>query len=751
MVVAAVGLVLAIAGAGSPGLRTGRPLGLVQPPNRVSSSARTSADNLSYQNGPVMRSSSVYTIFWAPDGYAFPDGYEALVNRFFTDVAADSGTSSNFYSVLTQYSDDTGSIAYDSTFAGTADDTQAYPASGCTLPSDVDGGASMECLTEDQEAAEVKRFADAQGWPHGPNVEFFLYTPHGVGSCYTDAATECSYDVYCAYHSWLFDEADAEYLWANEPYPMQSLDAGARASACDTGQWPNSADTSNPDDNAADVVVESTGHEYSETVTDPLATGWVIEEPDSAYAGDEIADICSYEWFYHPVNVLGGSFADNTAYDQVINGHPYWLQGNWSNSTATNENWSGCVTTGRPTVTWPGSEPQVGNTLSGSAGVWPWTPFDAHAFTFTWLRCDPSGKKCQKVTTATQTQNSSTYTIQKADYAHTIELSVSETDDGSPLAPIVSDPTATIGGAPEVGFPPSISGAAVVGNTLSGDLGFWGVGIYPITSYAYSWIRCDDAGANCSKVRGGTTKTRFTTLSYKLTPADDRKTLALEVTATNAVATSAPADSFLTDIVGGEPEGGSPSLTGTPTVGNSLTANLDPAGWSYPPTAFKVVWTRTVGVKTTTIRTSTVKPGAAAPVYKLTAADDRARIGISVTASNAAGSSDPATASAGPVDGEPLSTAAPSLTGTAKVGLVLTGGAGTWSPAATKYRYEWLRCDALGDNCTVVATVTSPAASVTRKSVVADAGKTLRLRVTASNAAGSSVPVTTAATAVVAS
>ena len=48
---------------------------------------RRSAPQVTYHGGPVEHSSNVYAIFWTPAGYSFPSGYAALVAQYFTDVA----------------------------------------------------------------------------------------------------------------------------------------------------------------------------------------------------------------------------------------------------------------------------------------------------------------------------------------------------------------------------------------------------------------------------------------------------------------------------------------------------------------------------------------------------------------------------------------------------------------------------------------------------------------------------------------
>jgi hypothetical protein len=602
------------------------------------------------QGGSVMRASTVYTIFWAPGGYTFPDGYESTINQYFQDVAHDSGGASNAFSVATQYSDFTGQISYDQTFGGTADDTQAYPTSGCSVPSDVVGHDTMECLSDDQLQAEVKRFADAQGWSGGPNVQFVLYTPPNVASCFDFGLPVCSYDVFCAYHSAFFDNSSDEYIYANLPYPNQSVTLGGATytSDCDGGEHPNSADQTSLDDNAPDESIDSASHEVNEAVTDPLGDGWWVTNPKSQFFGYEIADLCSFSWLQGDANTgaLGGNMSDGTAYDQVINGHHYFTQGEWSNSTATKTPWSGCV--------WSYGGPVYG----GGAGI---------------------------------------------------------------------------------------SGTLSVGQTVTASAGTWSGSP---TSYTYVWYRCDQFGDPCVKV--GTRKTSAATATYVLQKADDKSTLEIGVTAVNPSGTSPAAISEPTFPVGGEPEGATPSINGTAIVGNLLSVNLDLAHWTNNPTSFKVVWTRVLGGQATTLLTSVVKPGATPPSYKLKAADDKALIYVDVTASNAVGPSDPAETFVGPVGGEPANTAVPTISGTAKVGQTLTGSPGTWSFTPTKYTYIWRRCAASGSTaCTVISTVTTTATSSTYTPVAADVGSALRLRVTATNAIGTSDPVTSAPTAVV--
>lgn len=90
----------------------------------------------------------------------------------------------------------------------------------------------------------------------------------------------------------------------------------------------------------------------------------------------------------------------------------------------------------------------------------------------------------------------------------------------------------------------------------------------------------------------------------------------------------------------------------------------------------------------------------------------------------------------------PASVAAPAITGTAKVGKVLTGARGSWSgvPSAITSA-QWYRCTAAGTTTPTTSSLSgcaaiSGATKATYKAVTADKGKYLRLRVKAQNESG---------------
>ena len=95
----------------------------------------------------------------------------------------------------------------------------------------------------------------------------------------------------------------------------------------------------------------------------------------------------------------------------------------------------------------------------------------------------------------------------------------------------------------------------------------------------------------------------------------------------------------------------------------------------------------------------------------------------------------------------PTNDSVPTITGTAAVGSTLTATNGTWSGTSPiTYTYQWKQCDTAGLNCIDISGATSSTYTV----VAGDAGKTLKVRVTATNAGGSNF-ADSSATAVVAS
>jgi C1A family cysteine protease len=82
--------------------------------------------------------------------------------------------------------------------------------------------------------------------------------------------------------------------------------------------------------------------------------------------------------------------------------------------------------------------------------------------------------------------------------------------------------------------------------------------------------------------------------------------------------------------------------------------------------------------------------------------------------------------------GQPVSATAPAVTGTAAQGQTLTASAGTWSPAATSYAYQWERAAGSSSQWSAI----SGATAATYVPVGADLGQRLRVLVTATDGRG---------------
>ena len=468
-----------------------------------------------------------------PATLTFDANYQPLIDRYFTDVAADSGGNQNVYSVATQYYDTVSGpmqhVQYQSTFAGSYVAHDPLPPNGCN---DAHGGFhDPYCLTDEQLQIEIQTAMAAKNWQGGLGHMFFLMTPNGVGSCEDASDVACSTNAFCAYHSG-FGTFSNPVIYANEPY-MGPLPPGACTNPNDQGFPNNNVD--------AETTINTISHEHNEAITDPVGGGWIAAD------GYENGDLCAYIFGTE----LGGTPGLN-AWNQVINGHQYDLQEEYSNSN------SGCIqrpgdaplpanvneqlpygggpvmrtnttyaiywlpTAGNTNAPVVSGTAALNHTLTTSAGTWNGAPTSFHD---QWQRCSAAGTGCVNIAGATAT----TYTLTSADGGHTVRSTVVATNVNGSSTPAVSATTAVVIDVPASTKLPHISGHARVGKKLSGNHGLW---TFAPTGYHLQWLRCNAHGGHCSSIHHATHAT------YKLTKRDAKHRLRLRVTATNAAGSS---------------------------------------------------------------------------------------------------------------------------------------------------------------------------------------------------------------------
>jgi thermitase len=171
------------------------------------------------------------------------------------------------------------------------------------------------------------------------------------------------------------------------------------------------------------------------------------------------------------------------------------------------------------------------------------------------------------------------------------------------------------------------------GQILLRGQGSW-TGSAPLSLSGVSWLRCDNAGANCTTVG--------TTAKYTVQPTDAGFTLKLSVTVKNALGQTT-LTSALSQPVGGSappppPPPASPANTTLPTVSGSAqdgqTLSASTGTWSGSPSSYGYQWQRcdSSGAGCSSVA------GATAASYAVTSADVGATMRVTVTATNSAGS-----------------------------------------------------------------------------------------------------------------
>jgi hypothetical protein len=369
-------------------------------------------------------------------------------------------------------------------------------------------------------------------------------------------------------------------------------------------------------------------------------------------------------------------------------------------TTTVNPTFSSLVLTApQPTIT---GNAVFGQTLTAVPGTWGPAPV---TLTYQWN----SG------TTPITGATSKTYVPTSGDVGHQLSVTVTGTKSGYPSSSITSDLTSSVIGATLTTATPTVTGNATVGAPLTANAGTWGPS--PVT-LTYQWN--SSAGGAIS----GATSATYTPVT-----GDLGNTLTVTVTGkkagyTDASLTSAPTSAVAAAL--GQFTAGTPTISGTPTSGQTLT--VDPGSWTPTPDSYSYQWKR-AGV---------VIPSATASTYKLTTSDTAKAITVTVTATKAGVAPLSATSAAVTIGKALTKSPTPKISGTPTVGSTLTATAGTWSPSKVTLKYQWNR------NGTAI-----PAATASKYALVAaDAGTSVTVTVTGSKTGYVTTARTSAADAV---
>ena len=298
-------------------------------------------------------------------------------------------------------------------------------------------------------------------------------------------------------------------------------------------------------------------------------------------------------------------------------------------------------------------------------------------------------------------------------------------------------------GTPTNTLAPAVTGAALTGQALGADVGVWtGLPTTPTGSgYTYQWQRCNSSGLSCQSIVGAIGE------SYTPTSGDIGSTLVVQVTATNGSGTAPAVTSAPTAVVALAPPANLtlPTVSGSAVQGSTLTATHGTWTNTSGPTSYTYQWESCLGDFCNDIS------GATQSTYTPVNTDVGSDLYVIVSASNAGGTSHvpawssnfvgpitaPASQSGGATVGPFSYLQAPSITGTPKVGTLLTASPGEWNTAAT-FTYQWQACEGSGFNC---ANITG-ATTTQYTPITNDIGLTLRVIVVGS--ASGHAPITTA-------
>ena len=336
------------------------------------------------------------------------------------------------------------------------------------------------------------------------------------------------------------------------------------------------------------------------------------------------------------------------------------------------------------------------------------------SYAYSWERCNASGAECETIAGAATNK----YRLTPTDVGHRL-VAVVNASNGEGSGEARSAPSAVIAAvAPKHKGRVAPTGEAVDGRVLSVTNGTWR-GTPPFT-YTYQWLRC---GKGCTPIAGATKST------YRATTEDIGNKLRATITAKNEAGSASQRSKPTSKVVAGSPLNiALPRVAGTPLVGQTLTAE-DGTWVGTPPIAFTYQWYA--------CSLSGCEPiaGETEPTHTVVIGEFGDGFEVEVTAKNAQGTASAISEESSIAGGNvPVNTEAPTVSGEAKEGQLLTAASGKWAGTEPiTFEYEWLRCNTSGAECTQAA---GASLLPTYLVAAADVGHTLRVKVIAKNLAG---------------
>ena len=350
-----------------------------------------------------------------------------------------------------------------------------------------------------------------------------------------------------------------------------------------------------------------------------------------------------------------------------------------------------------------------GATLTASNGVW--LAYPSASISRQWYRCGSSvavGDSVPPNCSAISGETGATYSQSLADAGKYLTIATTSSNSvGSRF--VISAATSTSNYPPTLVSEPTISGAAVLGSTLTSSYGEW-LG-FPVPSVSYQWYRCavviaqetSSMPLGCEAI-----STDGQSATYVITGRDMGHFLVNRVTLANDVSSSTRFSRSTVEVVGVPNAQLVPEIAGVRAYGQTLSIT-DGTWWANPEvTGTQYQWYR---CSEAVIASGSVVPPSCAEIlgqqsseYLLTAEDSGFFLTATVTKQNDLGSARVLAIQSVATVQAPLNMVSPNVSNVTSIGEFVTASNGTWQgfPLPT-YSYKWLECaQAVSASSTVI-------------------------------------------------